>query len=92
MVAWPVPDSIRALRDFLGLTGFYCKFIREYASIDAPLTALLRKDCFIWSDATQSAFQNLKKAMTEAPILALPDFTIPFTLGLMLQDLLWMRY
>ena len=79
MVNWPVPTTTHALRDFLGLTGFYRKFIKGYASIAAPLTTLLQKDNFHWGEAPQEAFDSLKRAMIEAPILSLPDFSIPFT-------------
>lgn len=60
----------------MGLTRFY----RGNASIASALTTLLQKDNFHWSEGAQSAFDNLKQAMTQAPVLALPDFSVPFTL------------
>ncbi|GAU45274.1 hypothetical protein TSUD_99960 [Trifolium subterraneum] len=65
---------------FLGLTGFYRKFIKSYASIALPLTSLLIKDAFHWNDQASQAFLNLKTAMTNAPTLSLPDFTKPFVI------------
>ncbi|XP_061337713.1 uncharacterized protein LOC133284661 [Gastrolobium bilobum] len=74
ILEWPIPTSATQVRAFLGLSGYYCRFIRHYASIAAPLTDLLTKEGFSWSSAAEEAFTKLKKSLTTAPILALPNF------------------
>ncbi|KAH1088132.1 hypothetical protein GYH30_019263 [Glycine max] len=76
---WPPPCSTKAVRSFLGLAGFYRKFIQGYATIAAPLVAVTTLESFQWSPQAQAAFDNLKQALSTALILALPDFTRPFT-------------
>jgi hypothetical protein len=58
--AWPLPRTVRAVRGFLGLTGYYQKFIQSYGDIAAPLTKLMKRESFSWTPGATSAFEALK--------------------------------
>ena len=78
ILSWPIPSLARAIWGFLGLAGYYRRFIRDYRSIGAPLTALLKKEGFRWNHEADKAFYTLQHAQTEAPILQLPAFDCDF--------------
>ena len=81
IIDYPAPTNIRQLRRFLGMIGWYSRFIKGLAEYRVPLTKLLKKDVrWHWQEEQETAFLQLKLALTQAPVLARPDFSKPFTL------------
>ncbi|GKB40628.1 retrotransposon-related protein [Tanacetum coccineum] len=86
---WPIPQSQRHVRGFLGLAGYYRRFIKGYATLAAPLTDLLRKDGFKWGDRESEAFKALKQQLSTTPVLGLPDFEKTFTVENWVLECVW---
>lgn len=82
MVEYPAPKNTKAIRRFLGLTGYYRRLIPDFSGITAPLSDLLKKNVtrFHWNLEAESSFEKLKNAMATAPIVANPDFSREFHL------------
>lgn len=78
---FPIPKNTKEVKSFLGLSGYYRRFIQNYGQVAKPLTMLLKKDIpYQWSDQCQHAFETLKGLLTQAPILQYPDFNQTFNL------------
>ena len=78
---WPVPSSIREVRAFVGLAGYYRRFVPQFAAIARPLHALVGKGGkFTWSEEAQKSFDQLKSMLTSPPILAMPTDSGEFIL------------
>ena len=73
MVEWTRPTSVFEIRSFLGLASYYRCFIEGFSKLSGPLTALTRKNArFVWTDECEQCFQELKRRLVTAPVLALP--------------------
>ena len=76
---WPTPTCVKDVRSFLGLTGFYRRFIRHYSHKALALTELTKESTqWQWGEAEEQAFQQLKQALTTAPVLCLPNPSLPY--------------
>ncbi|MCH82353.1 retrotransposon protein, partial [Trifolium medium] len=74
VLQWGTPESLSEIRSFLGLAGYYRRFIERFSKLALPLTQLTRKDqAFVWDDQCEKSFQELKRRLTSAPVLILPN-------------------
>ncbi len=88
---WPVPQNVKDLRKFLGFSGFYRKFVKDYSKIARPLYSLLKgplskgrkrvsDSSFVWGEDQEKAFHHLIECLTSAPVLGYADYSLPFEL------------
>jgi hypothetical protein len=76
---WKPPISVHEVRSFLGMAGYYRRFIPDFSKVSKPITELLKNQTkFIWSPECEKTFRILKKSLTTAPVLAQPDIENPF--------------
>jgi hypothetical protein len=79
VLEWTPPTTVSEVRSFLGLAGYYRRFISNFSKITKPITELLKKgNKYVWSEACDQAFNYLKKLLTTSPVLAQPDTAKPF--------------
>ena len=72
--SWLIPRSIHDVRSFHGLASFYRRFIRDFSTIMAPMTEVIKGSSFHWTSRALQAFEEVKAKLTQAPVLALPCF------------------
>ncbi|WVZ76335.1 hypothetical protein U9M48_024318 [Paspalum notatum var. saurae] len=76
---WKQPETVTEIRSFLGLAGYYRRFIKDFSKTAKPMTSLTKKNAkYLWDTKCEEAFTSLKKSLTSAPVLAQPDVTKPF--------------
>ncbi|WVZ49137.1 hypothetical protein U9M48_000515 [Paspalum notatum var. saurae] len=76
---WKQPEIVTEIRSFLGLAGYYRRFIKDFSKTAKPMTSLTKKNAkYLWDPKCEEAFTSLKKSLTSAPVLAQPDVTKPF--------------
>ncbi|XP_069502712.1 uncharacterized protein [Ambystoma mexicanum] len=79
VVDWLAPTSVKEIQAFLGFANFYRRFIKNFSELVTPITTLLKKGkAFVWDEAAEQGFQQLKAAFTSAPVLRHPDLNQPF--------------
>jgi hypothetical protein len=77
---WPTPRNVPKLRSFFGLCSYYMRFVRGFSHLRAQLTDVTKHGAFAWTDESQKSFDHMKEFMGTCPMLALPNFTLPFVL------------
>jgi hypothetical protein len=77
---WPPPRNTTELKSFMGLCTYYRRYVKGFSQLTAPLTDLTKKGAFEWTDEAQGVFNRMKDIMSSCPVLAFPDFTLPFVL------------
>jgi hypothetical protein len=81
VLSWNTPHNVSDIRSFLGLAGYYRRFIEGFSKIVKPMTELLEKGkTFEWTPRREASFQELKKRLTTAPVLTMPDMKRPFSI------------
>ncbi|WVZ76154.1 hypothetical protein U9M48_024152 [Paspalum notatum var. saurae] len=76
---WKQPETVTEIRSFLGLAGYYRRFIKDFSKTAKPMTSLTKKNTkYLWDPKCEEAFTSLKKSLTSAPVLAQPDVIKPF--------------
>ncbi|WVZ89497.1 hypothetical protein U9M48_035891 [Paspalum notatum var. saurae] len=76
---WKQPETVTEIRSFLGLAGYYRRFIKDFSKTAKPMTSLTKKNAkYLWDPKCEEAFTSLKKSLTAAPVLAQPNVTKPF--------------
>ncbi|KAA0047535.1 ty3-gypsy retrotransposon protein [Cucumis melo var. makuwa] len=81
VTGWTRPSIVSEVRSFLGLAGYYRRFVENFSRIATPLTQLTRKGApFVWSKACEDSFQNLKQKLVTAPVLTVPDGSCSFVI------------
>jgi hypothetical protein len=79
VLEWKLPTTVSEVQSFLGLAGYYHRFIPNFSKIAKPITVLLKKgNKYLWSEACDEAFKHLKRLLTTSPVLTQPDTTKPF--------------
>ncbi|XP_057542411.1 uncharacterized mitochondrial protein AtMg00860-like [Amaranthus tricolor] len=78
--SWPSPKNVTEVRSFLGLAGYYRRFVKDFSRIARPMTSLMKKEKkFEWTDECEQPFITLKERLTTAPVLTLPDPKLDYT-------------
>ena len=73
IMEWEVPRNVTEIQSFLGLAGYYRRFVQDFSIVARPLTNLMKKNVqFRWTETCQRSFEKLKEALTTTPVLALP--------------------
>jgi hypothetical protein len=81
VLSWNTPQNVSEVRSFLGLAGYYKRFIEGFSKISNPMTELLVKDkTFEWTPRREASFQELKKRLTTTLVLTMPDMEKPFSI------------